>query len=179
MRDREWTLHSLLCLLMALSVDAWAQPAVPEYALKAAYLYHFIQYTDWPQVIMQKIDVLQICVAQDHPLLPALAALNNKRAHNKVIAVKIMQNPEQQQDAMPEPCHVLVLAAGEQERPFARAETPGMLTVADTLDEPRTDVIITLFMAENRLVFAVNNTLARRSELKISSKLLRLARFVQ
>jgi len=167
-----------VCFLLAIGPGAsiHAQNAVvPEYSLKAAYLYHFIQYTDWPDSVAVNLNTFNICIAADSPLQAALSAMNGKIAHTKPIAVRAYEQGHY------EHCQVVVFSAHDEE--MLRKDS-GQLVVAHVLtvaEDPmiEADTIITLQVADSRVEFSIDRTLAHLSGLTISSKLLRLARSVK
>jgi hypothetical protein len=157
-------------LQWALVTPAAAQNAVvPENTLKAAYLYHFIQFTEWPAYALDRSNSFNICISKTHPLRPMVSDLAGQVAHDKPIAV-LAYNADN-----PQTCHVIILNAGESPGPVAQSP---ILTIADEPAEPGTAVIV-LRVEQRRIGFSIDRGLAEKSGLQISSKLLRLARSVQ
>ena len=168
----------LLCsLLVTASVSCRAQnPVVPEYSLKAAYLYHFIQFTDWPDAALSDLKTFDICIAADSPLRPVLAELNGQIAHGKPIAVRTYEPGHYAG------CQVVLFSARDLEMLEKAKEAlvaANILTVSEDQGIPTPQVIISLSVEGRRVVFSINKKLAQLSGLQISSKLLRLARAVQ
>lgn len=171
-------LSRILCCGLALFCCAVrAQSAVaPEYALKVAYLYHFIQFTDWADSAVPTDKMLTVCALTGNPMLPALAILNNQPAHDKAIVVQALTENRY------EHCQVLVLSGGEKkwlEKEKNNLVANHVLTVIDDPDEMPPTAMIAMGVEEQRVVFSINMTQVRAARLEISSKLLRLARAVQ
>ena len=78
-------------------------------------------------------------------------------------------------------CHVLIISPSEAARLAAvltRVEGSPVLTVGDTDGFARKGVILSFFLERDRVRFEINPDAARRHGLKISSKVLRLARII-
>lgn len=143
-----------------------ARAQVRDVDLKAAYIYNFVQFTTWPDGVRAK-DAFFVCASPDSALWASLQAFNGKpadnRAWNTVDAASRLKTGG---------CDVLVLARAA-ERP---APAQGTLVVRD--GSGRGGAAITLIDGDEQIRFDVNTDDATRSGLRISSKLLRLARNV-
>jgi hypothetical protein len=174
---RRGELLMICSLLVAASTNCCAQSAVvPEYSLKAAYLYHFIQFTDWPGDTIAGLKTFQICTAADSPLRAALSGLNGQAAHGKPISVRTNEPGHY------EGCQVVLFSARDRETLDRATEdlvATNILTVSEDAGITKSRVIITFSVEERRVAFSINKKLAQLSGLQISSKLLRLARSVQ
>lgn len=168
----------LLCIalyLIAASTCSRAQNAVvPESDLKAAYLYHFIQFTEWPQAAFATTPALQLCVDADNALHDNIAALASKPLGGRAIAIQTETwSPRQL-------CHVLIIDRHNRhlmQRDAIRRQP--ILTLSDDPDLAVDETIIALRVQAGRVVFFINKTQAHQSGLEISSKLLRLAESVK
>lgn len=153
-----------------------AAEGVPEYELKAAFVYNFIQFIDWPEAAPMEEGALTVCASPGTPLYLALSSLAGKNAHGKKIAVRPLV------DEQPHLCQVAFLALADRERlPQLRKSFAGgsVLLIGDSPEINREGVIIALAVEEGRIVFDIDASAARRINLSISSRLLRLARSVQ
>lgn len=168
----------LLCAalgLLAASAGSRAQNAVvPESALKAAYLYHFIQFTEWPQAAFANSPALQLCVDAHNALHDAVTALADKSPSDKSIVINAGTGSD------PQPCHVLIVDRHNRELLLRSVflQQP-VLTISDDTELAVDDTIIALRVQAGRVVFFINKTQARARGLEISSKLLRLAESVK
>jgi hypothetical protein len=169
-----------------------AQPAanpapvqvVPEYKLKAAFVYNFVLFTDWPAAAANananpganpgEPAPLNVCVNTDSALRPALGEFNDRTAKGRRIQVRAWVDTESMRQ-----CHVLVLDSIDREHwAQIRKNLAGaaVLTVADDAEIGRNGAIITLYLENNRIAFDIDVNAARQARLTLSSKLLRLAR---
>lgn len=175
--------HRALSIALRLAIGiaiAWqpfvhAQLAgVPEYELKTAYLYHFLELAEWPA---PKTDApLQICIDNDNPWRAALIALNNRTVHDKPIRIGALSSDRYAQ------CQVLILKLNDLTQLNAIVSASAQLHALTISDDPAIDieaVMINLQIDSGRVAFAINNTRARAAGITISSKLLRLASVVR
>lgn len=170
--------RSLVCLLALLHAGggyAFAQQAAPEHELKAAFIYNFIQFTQWPKGSADGAAV-NVCANRDSALFAALQAIAGKLANGRPIVLQAL--PE----ARPELCHVLVATEPDRVQIAALMQAIGsapVLTVTDDAEVIRHGLMIGMVVDAGRMAFIVDNTRASRAGLAISSRLLRLARSVQ
>lgn len=169
-------LWSVLWLLLA-AMPAHAGEPVDEADLKAAYVFNFIQFIEWPESDNVASADWKVCILPFSPLKRALTALQGRPARNgRPIQVRLAE------PAALDDCQVLVLHTGTPEAVLRALRTlppqHGVLTVADGgLSPPgNADVMISLAPQDGRVVFAINTDAATRGGLTVSSRLLRLAR---
>jgi hypothetical protein len=162
---------SALWILLAL---ACAQPAAPqpltEYRLKAAFLYNFALFTDWPAATGSP---LHLCVYGADPFGEALDALQDKPVGGRLLAVR--RTPA---DGSLAGCHIVFIAPSAiSGLPQVLGELRGqaVLTVADSPDAARRGVALNMSVARDKVSFEANLSAARGAGLNLSSKLLRLA----
>ena len=159
-----------------LSNDAWAS-GFDEYAIKAAYLYNFAKYVEWPPRAFPTSDSpLVICIAGENPFGTALAALQGKAVESR--PVKVLDLPT---ITGLDQCNVVFFGRTEQGRfktALAKLARLPILTVSDISDFAQAGGMIGLFEAEQRIRFNINITAARQANLKLSSQLLKLATIV-
>jgi len=80
-----------------------------------------------------------------------------------------------------EKCHMLFISASEKDRlahVLSLVKAPNVLTVGDMESFARRGGVVNLVKKENKIKFEINVDAAQEAELKISSKLLKLARIV-
>lgn len=168
---------SMLFLCCLLATGARAAPTVSESELKAAYLYNFALFTTWPaDKLAEDGSAMVFCVIGQDPLAASMGGLQSRKIRDRRIVVKQVVAPEEGRG-----CHVLYLGAGGFEAMPAMLEAvrdSGTLTVTDTLDPLRREMVINMLVENGRLAFDVNLSSARRAGLILSSKLLNLARSV-
>lgn len=148
-----------------------------EYAVKAAYLYNFAKFVEWPTgVFPDPYAPLLICVVGDNPFGDALTAISGKWVESRPVAVRHLPtvvNLEQ--------CHIVFIGRAEQGRfrsLLVRLAHSPILTVSDIDDFAQGGGMIGLVEADQRIRFAINLNAARQANLKLSSQLLKLATIV-
>ena len=154
----------------------WLSSAVaeelPEYRLKAAFLYNFALYTEWP---VEVGPTLNLCIYGEDPFGADVDALNGKRVGLRNIVVQRVAK-----EAL-SGCHIVFFAqsaiAGSA-RTLESLRNSSMLTVADSPDSARKGVALNMVMGDAKISFEVNLK-ALGPRLALSSKLLRLARDIQ
>lgn len=165
----------LLLALLALPVSAQEAPPL-EYELKAAFLYNFVKFVDWPQdAFAGPRSPLTICVYGDDPFGSSLdGAVHGESLGERSLLVQRPAVLEELRD-----CRVLFVSRSERQRlPEVLSEVEGapVLTVSDTDGFLRAGGIINFVLEDNKVRFLINQDAAERSRLRISSKLLRLAK---
>lgn len=155
-----------------------AEPRKPtEYEVKAAYIYNFAKFVEWPSGKSQVAGApLNVCVVGRDPFGSALDAIEGKVVGGRKIQLR--RNPPQQ---VPGGCAILFISGSESEqvgRVVANLDNSNVLTIGDTEGFAEKGVMINFFMEEKRVRFEINPRAAGRAGLRISSNLLKLARIV-
>lgn len=163
----------LACLYLqgAVVAPAWGQTSTPtrEYEIKAAFLYHFAQFVEWPE----KKEQIMLCVLGSDPFGRALDNLKDKTVKEKTLTARRLDRIREARH-----CHVLFISPSEQERLPQVLDTlraSNVLTVGETQTFTQSGGVIRLFKAGNKIRFEVNLEAARRAKLTISSRMLKLA----
>ncbi|HAT33945.1 MAG TPA: DUF4154 domain-containing protein [Janthinobacterium sp.] len=169
---------ALLAALCLAPPQALAQTAaVPEYELKAAFVFNFAVFAVWPAENLGGGAGMTLCAYAGNSLLPALMALNDKVANGHKVAVRVLAPP-----SAPSACQILVLDSLDRERWSRLRRELGdaaVLTVADDAVIGNEGAAIALSVDAHRIGFDVDLSALRQARLSLSSKLLRLARSVQ
>jgi hypothetical protein len=161
-----------VALGLAAATAAHAEQA-PEEELKAAFIYHFVQFTQWPKDTGPQ---LTICAGRGSPLYAALEGIAGKPANDRRIALRPLADPA------PGDCQVIVAGEADRSRlPQIKRASDGLpvLTVSDDPELAREGMIISMAVESGRISFSIDNTRAGKAGLVISSRLLRLAKGVQ
>lgn len=167
--------RSALLAWMLASGGAAAAHGVPEADLKAAFVFNFAVFTEWPRASLAENAPMQLCVDGASPMLAALSQLTNKLVNGHRITVRPATPPLRS-------CHVLYLDRSDRARWHAlKQELAGaaVLTVADDGAIGADGAVIAVALEDRRLGFHVDLAAARAAGLTLSSKLLRLARSVE
>jgi hypothetical protein len=150
-----------------------------EYAIKAAYLYQFSRYVQWPaESFADNGAPLVIGVLGSDPFGDVLAEIaRSKRMESRPIVVRRFDSMAQYT-----PCHILFISASvsAEEKAAAIRKLKGIptLTVGEEPAFAEQGGMINFFLEENRIRFEINDEVAKQDQLKISSKLLSLAKIV-
>lgn len=164
-----------LCMLGGACGLAHATDPVGELDLKAAYIFNFIQFIEWPDSDQAVDGDWALCISPFSPLKRPLMALEGRPARKgQPIRVRLLDAGALRQ------CRMLVLHGSDIE-PVLRAlralpPAHGILTVVDEIAATSPEIMITLGQQGNRIVFGINSEATHRAGLSVSSRLLRLAR---
>lgn len=173
MRQSRVALSALLGLLLALPVMALEQS---EAAVKAAFIYNFTKYTEWPA---EAADTLQLClIGKPDPLLRAVMELQGKQSQGRNILVR---SADHEAGAL-NGCRVLVVGASEEGRVaeiLHDVRNQPALTVSEIDHFIDAGGMIGLVVNNARVQFEINAQAAERASLKLSAQLLKLAQRVK
>jgi hypothetical protein len=150
-----------------------------EPALKAAFLFNFPKFTEWPGEILAAGDPLLLCVVNDSVVAGLLETHTKARtAAGRALMVATMT----QDSPALSSCGVLFMAGLDPARRGtllqALSRKP-ILTVGDGEGFARAGGVVGLFIKDGTLQFAINTVAAERAGLRLSSKLLSLAKLVK
>ena len=163
----------LLVLLLALPAAAVAQKAA-EYDVKAAFLFNFTKFVDWPAEAFPDPSSLRICVLGEDPFGKSLQAVADEQVGGHKLIVTHTESI-----ARPAGCQVLFISRSERERLpqiLGAVKDSPVLTVADTDGAAERGAIINFVLEGSKVRFEINTDAADRAKIKISSKLLQLAK---
>jgi hypothetical protein len=169
---------ALILALAALGTPTLAQTATAP-ALKAAFLYNFAKFVEWPPEALGPIEPISLCVVNDRTVADLLTELTRGRSiDGHPLRVQTMKL-----DSVILPACRLVYAAGlEPSQTAALVEMVGrrpILTVSDASRFAEQGGIVGLFIEKGTLGFAVNLDASQRAGVHLSSKLLSLAKIVK
>jgi hypothetical protein len=150
---------------------------VPEYRLRAAFVYKLPQFVEWPASALDGRPSLDLCVLASGRFRRELEELvDGETLAGRSVAVRRVHVDESIRA-----CHVLVLPSASTARVAAlrKVATAAVLTVSDAsrfLDEGG---VVQLRVVDGRVRFEVNARAASRAGLRLSSQLLQLAASVR
>jgi hypothetical protein len=175
-RPHTWPKTAIVLMLLASSLRAGADGTpVGEYQLKAAFLFNFAKFVEWPpQAFADPRDPFTICVLGDNPFGAALDdAVRGKTVANRPISIRPVSNSQQART-----CQILFISASERKRAHGILEALRnccVLTVGDTEAFTENGGIVQFRMKDARVRIEIDAEAAERAGLRISSKLLSLA----
>ena len=171
----------LLCFgLDALSSDLQAQTQTTTgYQVKAAFLYNFARFVQWPDEAFPKHnEPFIIGIIGDDPFGPVLTqTIRDKNIDGRKLIVKHFFSTRDLGF-----CHILFVSSSEKKQfqsLFSRVRSSSTLTVGDFDDFSKSGGMINFTIVKNKVRFEINPQAAEKVGLKISSKLLKLARIVK
>lgn len=168
----------LVALLSAAPWNLFAEDSVPqEYKVKAAFLYNFTLFVEWPAEAFSGNDSpLNICILGKSPFGDVLGSLKGKTVKTRKLVVRQINSVQEMRS-----CQVLFVSASEKmQLPniLAAAKNQNVLTVSDMDGFAEAGGIINFITLEDKVRFEINLKAAQQARLKISSQLLKLARDV-
>ena len=160
---------------------AWAQedPVQLELKVKAAFLYKFLGYIDWPAASFAKPDMpFTIAVLGADALAAELAqAVTGRTVNDRPVAVRRLK-PGESLDGI----HVLFVGRAENARLAQLAQAAqarSILTVTESEGALAQGSVINFVVTERRVRFEIALDSAEKSRLKLSSRLLAVAQQVR
>ena len=186
--ERPWThlLHStlrpraaVLCLLLAALAARAQPPPSTEYEVKAAFLYNFAKFVEWPaDAFADSRSHFVIGIVGSDPFGPGIdRALSNKVVHGRDLDVRRFP------DAPPASgCHLLFFSQADSttlRRNLQSVAGSTVLTVGEASTFLDLGGTIRFVLESNKVRFDIDVASAEAARLRISSKLLRLARVLR
>jgi hypothetical protein len=142
--------------------------------VKAAFLYYFVKFVEWPATIAEQLGPVSMCVIGKDPFGGALVrAIEGKQVNGRPIVVRQVNGP-----GAATSCHVLFVSSSESSRFTDIVKTVrawSVLTVGESDGFAERGGMVTFLMEGQRVRFQINLKAATDAGLKISSKLLQLA----
>jgi len=163
-------------LLSGASSPAHGQSALPtsEPHLKAAFVFRFAQFAEWPSDALADRTTFQLCVSGPRRYHRALEEIvSGESLAGMPLEVRRLQSAHALED-----CHVLFVLPSpdvDHDALLARAASLPILTVGDDPSFLDDGGIINLRIVDRNMRFEVNAAAAGRAGLRLSSQLLRLA----
>jgi hypothetical protein len=175
MRTGAW-MFTAACWLFA-GLPLLSQRAFPydENRIKAAFLYNFGKFVDWPGAAADPSQPLVIAVFGADPFGPIL----DETVRSRLVQGRrmIVRRPTRVEDLLP--CQILFVGSSEKNRVagiLQAVEGAGVLVVGEMDGFLRLGGMIAFSVEKGRVGFEINEDAARRAGLKIDSKLLLLAK---
>lgn len=148
-----------------------------EYKIKTAFLFNFAKFIDWPSNSFggasNEFTIGIIAPPKLASITKMLSSKTIKGASVKIITFK--------SDEELLPCHILFVADNDTKlisNVIKKFENSPVLTIADASGFASQGGVINFIKVDNTIRFEINPEAAQKKHLKISSKLLSLARIV-
>jgi hypothetical protein len=152
-----------------------ASAAARESDVKAAFLLNFTKFVDWPPSALGASDApLTICILGDDPFGRTIDQIvEGESVNGHRIAVERIRADQQKS------CQVLYAADNKPASTTFSAAGPAVLTIGEGDDFIRQGGIIAFVLDNRHVRFDINLKAATNAGLKLSSKLLSVARSVE
>ena len=169
----------VMCVMAGSTLDSHAEPGPPrEYLIKAAFLYNFAKFVEWPAEALPDIGIsITFGIVGDNPFGGALESMEGKTVKGRKVVIRQFKGVQDLKFV-----HILFVSSSEKKRLPKIMKTIkdwNVLTVGDTEGFTEVGGIINLIIVRNKVRFEINAVNAQQARLKISSKLLKLARDVR
>jgi hypothetical protein len=167
----------LLCITSLFHQVIAADEQSLEYQVKAAFLLNFTKFTEWPSSVFQDTRApFSICVMGADPFGSTLDEIIRGEAvdGHRMVIQRIKRG------SRPQTCQVLFVGKTEKDAGNILADLgPGVLTVGEGDSFLQEGGMISFIIENRRTRFDVNVTAAENAGLKLSSRLLSVARTVK
>jgi len=152
---------------------------MPEYELKAGFLYNFARYVEWPADAFEKPDTpISIGIVGTDPFGPTLEKyLKDRTAQDRKFTVARFRDPGEIRR-----CHILFIPKTEKPR-FAdilkKVEGWPALTVGESEGFAKSGGAVNILIEQDKPRLEVNPDAAEQAKLTIHARLLKLATIVK
>ncbi|MBI4523505.1 MAG: YfiR family protein [Deltaproteobacteria bacterium] len=178
-RERARLMLVWLLVTVLLEAAGATEIELPEYRVKAAFLYNFAKFVDWPsKAFSNPRAAFGFCVLGEDPFGSDLEdVVKGKTVNERESALKRIRGLQGLDG-----CHIVFVSPSEQER-YAQIlrslRNAPVLTVGETAEFTKMGGIISFYLDGDRIRLEINIDAGERAGLKISSRLLKLARVVR
>jgi hypothetical protein len=167
-----------LVVLAPLLVSAPALPAATEYQVKAAFLFNFARFVDWPAMTFVSASApFSLCVYGNDPFGADLDAV----VRGESIAGRPMVVRRVQELRDVSQCQILFIADSadrELESVVATLDRRATLTVSDLEGAARRGAMVRMMTVNGKIRLRINIDAVRAAHLSMSSNLLRAAEVI-
>jgi hypothetical protein len=155
----------------------------PEHEVKAAFMYNFLKFTDWPEEkVPDENETMNIFVVGNYPECKTFKDIQEKTREGNPVRVRIFKSYEQMSDPnVLKECHLLYICKSEKKHIteiLKLVKDSSVLTVGEYEGFLEAGGMINFVEYREKLRFEVNMSAAAEANLKLRSKLLKLAKRV-
>lgn len=165
--------QAVVMALVFLLVGSGAWGSAPEYDLKAAFVYNFAKFVEWPpQALSPTGGTITLGILAQDPEREAFETLQGKMVQGRTLMVKKCTVSELKD------CQLIFISARASRwlgQALSAVRDLPVLTVTDEVEGPANQGVINLVTSGGKVRFQVNARQARLLGFKISSQLLQLA----
>jgi len=160
-----------MILLFFLSLSSAFAKQASEYELKAAFLLHFMDFTQWPN----NNDRI-VCVYGNSPFKKYLQTLNRIKPQHQQVLIKYTADLNDAND-----CNILFITRSKKHRLkqiLSALKNRPLLTVSDIEGFAANNGMVEFTTKSDRIRLVINLRAVRKPGIKLSSNLIELARLV-
>lgn len=180
-RPKQKTILVTLILFLTITGSVFdtqaLDPQANEYDVKAAFLLNFAKFVEWPAELFANNEApIIVGVVGESPGGSAIEKINGKIANGRLLLIK--RFPTVRTITY---CHILFVSSSQADNlpQMLVAAGPAMLTVGESDRFAQMGGIINFVVVGSKVRFDINQTGAKKGGLRISAKLLGLARSVR
>lgn len=166
-----------IILLLLLTTANPSGAAESEYQVKAAMLYNFAKFVEWPADSFGRDNQITFCMAGKSPLNGPIQQMQGKQVKGRTVSVRQIARPEEVAG-----CQILFIPQSDTVRMSGYLQQSARFSILTVSDQERFAVsggMVGFYEEESRIRFEINQEAAQRRRLQISSHLLNLARRVR
>jgi hypothetical protein len=165
----------ILAAILSVCAPSLLAQHTTEAALKAAFIYNFAKFTEWPQVVLPAATPFVMCVLGDSAVGDALerAVRNRDHAGHGIQVMRVDAGGPLTS------CHILYVTgvtASQATSILISLHGAAVLTISDLGEFVRLGGMTQFFVEEGTMRFCINADSATGPRLQFSSRLLALAR---
>ena len=159
---------SLLIICFLSPAQGWSDTLLAS-KVKAAYLYHLTQFVEWTSL---PSDYFHLCVMGDEQVGELLTEIATRKVKGRTIQISLSDNIN------PTSCHLLFIGRSEAAWRDVVNQIGGasVLTVCDIDAFASAGGVIGFYQDAGKIKLEINPQAAQQAHLKISAKLLEMAR---
>lgn len=149
-----------------------------EYNLKAAYLYQFTKFTQWPgRLFTNQNSPIRICILGKNPFGKSLDSFSSRASQGRDLSIKYLSSLQNIAS-----CHVIFICRSEDRKLpqiLQHIKNSPVLSVSDIDNFAQRGGIIGFVPRQRKVGLEINVDASRISGTKISSKLLEVATLIR
>ena len=168
-------LRFIFIFLLLFSNITYLSADTTRYDLEAAFVYKFIKFVEWPDSFDEE-EYFDVCYTGNGEIKSSIKALVDSEIKDLILKVKIIENLNELQDC--ELLFVDIPTKDGRKKYLNYLSGKSVLTVSHFDGFTKEGGMINLILKDNRIHFEINQKSAEESNIKVSSKLLRLANSV-
>lgn len=169
----------LLLLIFFVQQSAANSGSFPEHEVKAAFLFNFMRFTDWPPEKISKDKTMKVFVIGNYTECKTLRELDKKKINDREINIHIFKSYKSIQDPnILQISHLLFISSPESKHSkeiLNITNGKSVLVIGESNGFLEIGGIVNFVKKKQKIRFEVNRVKATKENLVIDSKLLKLA----